>query len=373
MLPDAFPVSTLSTFLDDLKYDILFFHAFQAFAESTGIDEIMISEKTWRYPLQTQSKFFARLFIIVSCVSMASQLLAQENAPAGHTVLTQGNGILAIVNANGQIEWQMKWDGIHDIHVLANGNILTRQGAAKVVEIDRKTKQVVWEYDSTKENGNEGQPVEVHAFQPLKNGRIMIAESGPARIIEVDREHKIQHEIKLKIDHPNAHTDTRLVRRLESGNYLVCHEGDGVLREYDPQGKVVWEYEVPLFDKPRKDGHGPESFGNKLFGAVRLANRNTLIATGNGHGVLEVNPQKQIVWKLQQNELPNITLAWVTTLEVLPNGHYVIGNCHAGPGQPLLIELEPATKQVVWTFDQFDRFGNSVSNSQLLDIKGSLR
>ena len=70
---------------------------------------------------------------------------------------------------------------------------------------------------------------------------------------------------------------------------------------------------------------------------------------------------------------PNIRLAWVTTLEVLPNGHYMIGNCHAGPGQPLLIELDPTTKKVIWTFDQFDRFGNSVPNSQILDAPGAIR
>jgi len=48
--------------------------------------------------------------------------------------------------------------------------------------------------------------------------------------------------------------------------------------------------------------------------------------------------------EIHQNDLPNITLAWITILDVLPNGHYVIGNCHAGKGQPLLIELDPATK-----------------------------
>ncbi|MEC9093058.1 MAG: hypothetical protein VX438_10160, partial [Planctomycetota bacterium] len=79
------------------------------------------------------------------------------------------------------------------------------------------------------------------------------------------------------------------------------------------------------------------------------------------------------VWKIEQNDLPNITLAWVTTLEVLPNGNYVIGNCHAGPQNPLLIEIDPKTKKVVWTFDQFKVFGNSVPNSQILDVKGALR
>ncbi len=310
--------------------------------------------------------FFAVAF------GVSSVSFAQGDATR-HSVITQGKGKLAIVNGDGELEWQMKWGGIHDIHILKSGNILTREGRAKVVEIDRDKKEVIWSYDSAIENGNRGKQVEVHAFQPLKDGNIMIAESGTARIIEVNRDKEIQKEIKLKVDNPHPHMDTRLARKLSSGNYLVCHEGDGVLREYDDTGKVVWEYEVPMFGKKAAGGHGPESWGNKLFGAVRLSSGNTLIATGNGHSVIEVNPTKEVVWHLKQKELPDITLAWVTTLEVLPNGNYVIGNCHAGPGQPLLVEVEPTTKKVVWSFDQFDRFGNSVSNSQLMDIKGSIR
>ena len=75
---------------------------------------------------------------------------------------------------------------------------------------------------------------------------------------------------------------------------------------------------------------------------------------------------KQIVWKLDQNDLPGIQLAWVTTLEVLSNGNYVIGDCHAGPGNPQLIEIEPKSKTVVLSFNQFEKWGNSVSNTQLL-------
>ena len=42
-----------------------------------------------------------------------------------------------------------------------------------------------WTEFASEANGNQGKRVEVHAFQPLDNGRIMIAESGPARIIEI--------------------------------------------------------------------------------------------------------------------------------------------------------------------------------------------
>jgi hypothetical protein len=253
--------------------------------------------------------------------------------------------------------------------VLPNGHIMVQRGAAAVVEIDPATKGVVWSYDAQASNGNQGKPVEVHSFQPLTGGGMMIAESGPGRIIEIDRRGKLTKEIRLKIDKPQTHHDTRLARRLSSGNYLVCHEGDGVVREYDGQnGEVVWEYAVPLFDQQPREGHGPEAFGNQAFAAVRLKNNHTLIATGNGHSVLEVTPEKRIVWMVSQGDLPGITLAWVTTLEILSNGNYVIGNCHAGPGQPLLIEVEPKTKRVVWKLDRYDDFGNAVSNSQLLDV-----
>jgi len=319
-----------------------------------------------RYRLNSLGTWLTTILLTLGCLSGTTAL-------AQHRLITQGNNRLAIVKADGDIEWDMKWGGIHDIHVLKNGHILVQENFRKVVEIDPAQKQVVWSYDSGTQNGNAGQKVEVHAFQPLGDGRMMIAESGPARIIEIDRDGKLLKEVKLNINHPSTHSDTRLVRKIASGNYLVSHESDGTIREYDGQaGNVVWEYEIPLFDKAPKGGHGPEAFGNHTFACVRLKNGNTLIATGNGHSVLEVTPDKKIVWEIHQNDLPNITLAWVTTLEVLPNGHYVIGNCHAGKGQPLLIELDPATKKVVWTFDQFDRFGNSVPNSQLLDVTGDV-
>lgn len=302
-------------------------------------------------------------------------LLALTGSAWGnHRVLLHGDGRLAIIEPDGRISWEMPWGGIHDLHVLDNGHILVQQGAAKVAEIDPETKSVVWSYDSATANGNAGKKVEVHAFQPLADGRLMIAESGAERLIEIDRDGHLLGQVPLKLNHPHPHTDTRLARRLKNGNHLVCHEGDGTVREYAAaDGAVVWEYEVPLFGEELKPGHGPEAYGNKCFAAVRLPTGNTLISTGNGHGVIEVTPAKEVVWRIAQRDLPGITLAWVTTLEVLPNGNYLLGNCHAGPNQPLLAEIDPATKRVIWTLDRFKDFGNNVSNSVVLDAEGSLR
>ena len=199
----------------------------------------------------------------------------------------------------------------------------------------------------------------------------MVSESGNARIIEVDKEDKIVKEFPLVIDHPSTHSDTRLVRKLENGHYLVAHENDGAVREYDDAGKVVWSYKLGLAGRPAAGGHGPEGHGDHVFSAYRLANGNTLIGCGNGNRVIEVTPEGKTVWAVEQKELPGITLAWVTMLEVLPNGNIIIGNCHAGPENPQLIEVT-REKQVVWTFKDFKNLGNSTAATQVLGVEGKV-
>ncbi len=272
---------------------------------------------------------------------------------------------IAMVAADGKIEWEHKIGDLHDLHLLPNGNVLFQTSWTRLLEVDPRTDKVVWQYDAAASNGNAGKRVEVHAFQRLPDGVTMIAESGPGRIIEVDRAGKLLRQIKLIILRPNPHTDTRLARKLADDHYLVCHEGDGCVREYNAEGAVVWEYEVPLFGQKPRPGPGPEGFGNSCFAALRLADGNTLISTGNGHSVLEVTRAKEIRWSLKQDDLPGVKLGWVTTLQVLPGGNIVVGNCHAGKDNPQIIEVT-RDRKVVWSFRDFTHFGNATANSQVV-------
>lgn len=300
---------------------------------------------------------------------LSASLSAAEKETRKFVTADSSKGRIAIIDEDGSTAWEYKIGPLHDLHVLDNGHLLFQTNWTHLVEVDPKTDKVVWEYEAKHSPGNENRKIEVHAFQRLANGHTMIAESGATRIIEVDADGQIVKAFPLKVTHPHPHTDTRLVRKLDNGHYLVCHESDGLVREYGPEGQTVWEYQVPMFGKEPKGGHGVEAFGNKCFSAVRLKNGNTLIGTGNGHSVIEVTPEKKIVWKLDQDELPNIQLAWVTTLQVLPNGHIVIGNCHAGPQNPQIIEIN-RDKEVVWSFHDFDRFGNATTNTKVLSANG---
>ncbi|MEM8734237.1 MAG: PQQ-binding-like beta-propeller repeat protein, partial [Planctomycetota bacterium] len=258
---------------------------------------------------------YARCFVIVLAFQLVGTVAPTEflvGAEVQHSFLVADSSQkrIAIIGEDGTTNWEMKIGPLHDLHKLENGNLLLQVNWTKIVEIDPANGSVVWSYDANAFSGAKREKVEVHAFQRLEDGTTMLAVSGIAKIIEVDGNGKVTHEVELDVPKPHPHTDTRLVRKLQNGNYLVCHESQGRVTEYNASGEIEWDYRVPLFGRSAAKGHGLDAFGNKCFSALRLESGNTLIATGNGHSIIEVSPEKEIVWKLTQDELEGIRLAW---------------------------------------------------------------
>lgn len=255
--------------------------------------------------------------------------------------------VAAVVEADSSLSWKKPIRDIHDAQKLPGGGWLLQTNFFEVVELDDQG-QETWRYDAGKTPA--GARVEIHAFQRLANGQTMIAESGTSRILIVNPDKSIAATIPLKVEQADPHRDTRLVRLTPSGTYLVAHESQRLVREYSTNGEVVWEYSV----------------GTQLYSAVRLDNGNTLIGTGDGHRVIEVTPKKEIAWELKSDDLPGVKLGWITMVERLPNGNTWIVNCHAGPDQPQILEVSP-DKQIVWSFLDFKQFGNSLPVAFPLD------
>lgn len=302
-----------------------------------------ISRSTTTLESTMKRSLLARAFVssFLACSLLASSSLAQQTGtPRALFAADYQKKIAAIIKPDQSVALQFPIGDIHDAQPLPHGHWLLQTSFQNVVEIDENGKEV-WAYKAGKTD--KGGPIEIHAFRRLPNGLTMIAESGAARIIEVDKDLKVVHSIPLTVPTPDAHRDTRLVRPAPHGHYLVAHEALGLVREYDRDGKIVWEYNV----------------GSKLYSAVRLANGNTLIGTGDGHRVIEVTKDKNIVWELKEKELPGVQLAWITMVDRLENGNTWIVNCHAGPDNPQILEVSP-DKKVVWSFKDFDRFGNAL-------------
>jgi outer membrane protein assembly factor BamB len=257
-----------------------------------------------------------------------------------------GKNVVALCERDGTVLWKFKTlggnrghAGHHEVQMLDNGNILFHDDWQTVKEM-KLDGTVVWSYKSS----------DVHAFTRLADGNTMIAESGTGRILLVDKAGKLVSETPLGKD---GRGRTRQAEVLENGNYLVCAERPGTVTEYNKKGDIVWEYEIKT----------------RVYGAIRLKNGNTLIGSGSGHSVVEVSPEKKVVWEIKDT-VPNtkIKLVWTACLKELPNGHLIIGNCHAGEDSPQVFELDK-NRKVVWEFNEFDLVGNGMACWDFLDAK----
>ena len=288
------------------------------------------------------------LFLLTSSFLQAERLVLVS--------ASYGKNILAITEANGDVIWSYKTAGKekghaghHDVHMLSNGNILFHETWQDVKEITLG-KKIVWVYDCSNSNGNQGKRVHVHAFSRLANGNTQIVESGIGRVIDVDRSGEVKNFFKLK---PGGTMNTRWARVTPQGTLLVCSEQPGVVTEYDKKGKIIWDYLIKT----------------RVYGAIRLKNGNTLIASGSGNSVVEVTPEKKVVWEIK-GKVPgtNIDLKWMTCLQEMDNGNFIVGNCHAGPNNPQIFEIN-RDKKVVWEFNEFELVGNGLACWQVLEGK----
>ena len=278
-------------------------------------------------------------------------LLGSAVAAAGHrfACTDYSQGKVFLVDAAGKVEWSYDAPNANDIWVLPNGNLLFNTGhGVKEVTRDRK---VVFAYESVSE---------IYACQRLPNGNTFIGESNTGRLLELNPAGRIVRQLRLLPEGQDGGSAyMRNSRRLAHGNYLVAHYGDQVVREYDPDGKVVWQVAVP---------GGPHS-------AVRLPDGNTLIASADRGGatarVFEVTPDGRTVWEVQGDELPGISLKFMAGLHRLPNGNTVMSNW-LGHGQfgraPHLIEVT-RDKRVVWTFADHESM-KTISSVEILDAAG---
>ena len=232
--------------------------------------------------------------------------------------------------------------------LMPNGNLLLATNN-KGVEITPEGK-VIWEFKGTQK--------EVNTIQDVGNGRYMLTEAGEKpRILEIDKEGKIVVEVAIQAQTKNTHLQTRMTRKLPNGNYLVPQLLDKVVREYTPEGKIVWEAKTPEIPK--------EAWP---FTAIRLDNGNTLVNCTHGNMVVEFDKDGKIVWQLTNAELPKPLLADPCGGQRLPNGNTII--CSYGqnkPGEVKAFEVTP-DKKVVWTYRDDRKHGPH--EIQIIDTNG---
>jgi hypothetical protein len=274
--------------------------------------------------------------------------LALTAPPFGRRVLVSdyGGNRVAIIAADGRVEWHHPCEKPQDVWMLANGNVLFShvRGAREVT----RGHEVAWQYESP-------QGTEVHGCQPLPGGQVLVVECGTRRLVEVDREGRIAREIPVPVKTAGVHDQMRGCRRTSDGRYLVSAKGDRAVLELGRDGTLLRTLKTP------GDPHEVRE----------LPGGRILVACGEGEALLEFDREGAVVWKLGSGEVPNNPLRLVSGFQRLPNGHTVVVNW-LGHGYlattTQFFELD-AAKRIVRQFTDHGRFV-SINKVQLLDVPG---
>ena len=264
-----------------------------------------------------------------------------------HSFLATG-GETYICDADKHYAWRYAHSS-RDGWVLPDGHVLLALSKSSaypgggVVEVTRDGK-TLFSYKGTQS--------EVNTAQKLENGNILLTEAGDhPRLLEVDPKGAIAVEVELKAQTKDHHLQTRMARKLAGGNYLVPQLLDRVVREYNPRGEVVWEVKTP--DMP--------------FTAIRLDNGNTVIGCTLGNLVIEVDSKGKTVWTLTNDDLPGKPINDACGVQRLPNGNTVVTSHHAKGNEVKLLEVTPE-KSLVWAHR--DPKTPGIHHFQILDTNG---
>ncbi len=236
-----------------------------------------------------------------------------------------------------------------DIWMLSNGNVLfTRM--QYIAEITPE-KKVVWRYDAPA-------GTEIHACQPIGKDKVLFIVNGlPPRLMVVNKNTRaieVNHVLPAisLTDTKTVHAQFRRVRYTSKGTYLIPFLEMNRVVEYDRNFRKVWSYVIPT-----------------PWAAIRLKNGNTLITDERDVLTREVTPQGRTSWELTKADIPaRFWYGNAQSVTQLANGNTVVcsrGGDHYGPQ---LVEVTPQ-KKVVWVLQDWQHFGPATA-VQFLDEPG---
>jgi hypothetical protein len=281
------------------------------------------------------------------------------NGLAQHPMLYAGeNYNKMFLVKDGKVIWSYSTGSGYeydDVWMLSNGNILfSRMQYVAEITPDKK---VVWRYDCN--NGPGINHTEVHCCQPIGLDRVLFIVNGlPPRLMVVNiKTGNVEVKHQLPFNQPpdprGIHGQFRRVRYTARGSYLVPSFGMGYVVEYDKNFNEIWRYKI-----------------RSPWAAIRLKNGNTLITDEADNLTREVNPKGETVLEFKASELPEadrLTSASQSCTR-LANGNTILCSRGDNGKGPQLVEVTP-DKKVVWVLQDWKTLG-SASAVQILDEPG---
>ena len=197
---------------------------------------------------------------------------------------------------------------------------------------------------------------EIHSCQPLPDGGVLVAESGPPRLLELDAAGNVVKAIAVEdIKFDNPHVQMRAARKNQKGEYGIIAAGEMNLVLLNADGstkKVVNLQKLPASIK-HKYSHG----------LAYLDNGHILVSTSYGSCFVELDATGRMVWSLTPEDVPELQLTYAAGMQRLPNGNTV---CTAYNSPYPIFEVTP-DKKIVWKIKARPEIGHPTHVQVLTD------
>lgn len=263
----------------------------------------------------------------------AGFLKAEETT---HSIFIAGPDFTGILGEDGKELWNAGRSGARDGFVLPNGNVLVAW-SDEVRELTRDSK-TVFHYRLSSDNQ------EIGTAQRLEDGNTLITELGAKpQALEVTADGEVAVRVVLQPETDNAHMQTRMARKLPSGNYLVPHLLAFAVKEYSPTGEVTNVLKTDL------ESLGGRPAENWPFTAIRLENGATLVNLTHGNKTVEFDAEGRVTWSISNDDFVDRNpFRDPCGGQRLPNGNTVIAS-YGATGDAIKIFEVTRDKQIVWT------------------------
>lgn len=235
---------------------------------------------------------------------------------------------LVVVSATGTIERVIPTPDLPlDFQLLDEDQILLHTG--HTAWIINKDGDDVWRYKTDAPH--------LFSAQRSPNGRVILGDTGQARIIEVDLSGHITRMMHFPVapDCEPHYNMFRLTRPVANGEHLLvaCHH-DRKLAEFTWSGEIVWQ--APVMGTP--------------YEALRLDNGHTLASLGPSGLIVELDREGRMVWCHDMVTDGGLERGWIAGICPLPDGHLTYSDSR----HDRLVEIDRETNHTLSVFHNPD-------------------
>jgi outer membrane protein assembly factor BamB len=280
-------------------------------------------------------------------------------------IADRGNNRLILLDTSARIRWRFPSPGLpHDRYgfFFPDDSFFIHHGTAiisnqeeneTIQEIGFPSGKVLWEFGHPRQIGSD----RTHLHEPddayyLKNGQVTVADAENCRVLVINPNHTIAHQIGATGG--CVHNPPRTIgpdngdTPLANGDLLVSEVNGAWIDEFTPSGRRVWSVKLPISYPSDPQQLGPDRY---LIADYAIPGQ-----------ILEFNRAGKILYRYDVTSGLGM-LNQPSLVELLPSGVFMTNDDY----RHRVVAIDPATKALVWVYGVTDQPGRAPRHLNIPD------